>query len=78
MQAIRADRWTGYEALERSLGGLFGTGCCRIYMELAPAGSETEEPAAEQTSPEPAVPDGDETPSGAETPQPLATAVPLG
>lgn len=78
VQAIRADRWTGYEALERSLGGLFGTGCCRIYMELAPAGSETEEPAAEQTSPEPAVPDGDEASSGAETPQPMATAVPLG
>ena len=82
VQGIRADRWTGYAALQGSFGGLFGTGCIRIYMELMPAESGTVEPSGEletetQTEPETESAAGLEQPSGMETPAPMATAVPI-
>ncbi len=78
VQAIRADLWTGYGALTGTLGGLFGTGCIRIYMELTPAEAGTVEASGEpETGTETESTVETEQPSGVETPAPMATAVPL-
>lgn len=80
VQAIRADRWAGYASLTDSLGGLFGTGCIKVYMSLVPAGEET---TTEETSAPAEAETGLDTEntlpdeSDANEPAPLATAVPL-
>ncbi len=79
VQAIRADRWTGYDSLTSSLGGLFTTGCIKAYMNLAPVGeTETSETTETPTAPaetesEPVLPGA----SDLDEPAPLTTAVPL-
>lgn len=78
VQAIRADRWTGYREAASALGGLFGTGCIAVYMNLAPAGetdatAETDTPSGETESETlPAA-----TQADAQQPAPMATAIPL-
>ncbi len=37
IQAIRSDRWTGYDQVLETAGGLFGIGCADGYMNVAPA-----------------------------------------
>ena len=37
IQAIRSDRWTGYDQVPETAGGLFGIGCADGYMNVAPA-----------------------------------------
>lgn len=77
VQAIRADRWTGYADAAASLGGLFGTGCITVYMTLAPAGEA--ETTAETDTPSSETPSGPEsgTQPDVQEPAPMATAVPL-
>ena len=42
IQAIRSDRWTGYEQVMEATGGLFGTGSAELYMDVEPL-TEAEE-----------------------------------
>lgn len=39
VQAIRSDRWTGYEQILEQAGAPFGTGCVDAYLSLEPAQS---------------------------------------
>lgn len=78
VQAIRADRWTGYSGATSSLGGLFGTGCIAVYMDLAPAGemeTTTETTTMSGETDSSTLPNGTQT--DAQEPAPMATAVPL-
>jgi len=71
VQAVRVDKWTGYQDCLDTLGGLFGTGSVLPYLSVRALGTEAIE---DETMPEPAdLPDEFE---GAlvETP---ATAVPV-
>lgn len=82
VQAIRADRWTGYDGLTASLGGLFTTGCIKTYMALTPAGeaeTTTDETATEPTESrsEGETQSTAEAPTDAQEPAPMTTAVPL-
>ena len=40
IQAIRDDRWTGFDDILAQAGGLFGIGCLDTYMSIAPVSAE--------------------------------------
>ena len=43
VQAIRADKWTGYQDCLQSAGGLFGTGSAAVYMNIRPLSDKDRE-----------------------------------
>ncbi len=75
VQAIRADKWTGYGETTASLGGLFGTGSYATYMNLRLQGTEAAE--AEAESEMESEMESEDMPADFETDFAPATAVPL-
>ena len=49
-QAIRSDRWTGYEDCMAAAAGLFGTGSIQTYMNIRPLSSKELEARAQAAS----------------------------
>ncbi len=50
VQAIRSDRWTGYEDCAEAAGGLFGTGSAAAYMNIRPLSNKELEERAQAAS----------------------------